>query len=204
MGEDIECSWLALRHGVVPKVEGGFVRRQSPRRPPDGGWWIAFQAPKDKSKRAAPAAEKQLPERAYGAVTSPIIRGNLQLSFGVSGLGCRHPLRYRPDMRTYRLDAMQGGWFVGGFSPTALQTTACEVAIKTYGAGEHEPKHHHKIADELTVILTGRVRMNERFFEAGDIVHLAPGESVEFHAIEPTTTVVVKLPSMPGDKYIDS
>jgi hypothetical protein len=28
------------------------------------------------------------------------------------------------------------GWFVGDFTPTAFKTDACEVAVKTYKAGE--------------------------------------------------------------------
>jgi hypothetical protein len=39
--------------------------------------------------------------------------------------------------------------------------------------------------------------------ESGTIVHLQPGESTDFEALEATLTVVVKRPSVKGDKYPD-
>ena len=94
-------------------------------------------------------------------------------------------------MKHFRLDGMTKGWFVGAFSPTALSTEACEVAVKTYKAGEREGAHHHKIATETTLVLSGRVRMAGREWSAGDIVVLDPGESSEFEALTDAINVVV-------------
>ena len=104
-------------------------------------------------------------------------------------------------MNSFRLADMTKGWFVGDFAPTALSTTAAEVAVKEYRAGDREERHHHKIATELTLILTGEARMNGVVYLAGDIVRIEPGESTDFEAITDVTTVVVKLPSVAGDKY---
>ena len=106
-------------------------------------------------------------------------------------------------METHRLADMQGGWFVGDFSPTVIRTGAVEVAVKAYAAGAREPSHHHKVAEEVTVVVTGRARMGDRVFGPGTIVHLEPGESTDFEALEATLTVVVKRPSVTGDKYPD-
>lgn len=105
-------------------------------------------------------------------------------------------------MRHRRLEEMVGGWFVGDFEPTVLRTTGCEVACKHYEAGAHEPAHVHRVATELTLIASGSVQMGGRTFVAGDIVVLEPGEPTDFTALEATTTVVVKLPSVAGDKYL--
>lgn len=105
-------------------------------------------------------------------------------------------------MEKFALSDMKGGWFVGAFSPTALASSACEVACKHYRAGDHEPTHLHKIATEVTLIASGRVRMNGVEYGAGDIIRIAPGEATDFHALEPTTTMVVKIPSVAGDKYM--
>jgi hypothetical protein len=103
---------------------------------------------------------------------------------------------------THRLLAdMVGGWLVGNFEPTCYKTAACEVACKRYDAGTNEAAHVHRVATELTLIVSGRVRMNGRTFASGDIVILSPGEATDFQALEPTTTVVVKLPSVVGDTY---
>jgi hypothetical protein len=40
-----------------------------------------------------------------------------------------------------------------------------------------------------------------RRLQHGDIIKLAPGEATDFVAITDSTTVVVKLPSVKGDKY---
>ena len=97
---------------------------------------------------------------------------------------------------------MVKGWFVGNFTPTALGTNACEVAVKTYAAGVHEERHYHKIAQEITLIQSGRVRMNGTEFHTGDIVLIAPMESTDFLAMEDTVTVVVKIPGVLDDKYL--
>ena len=104
-------------------------------------------------------------------------------------------------MKHARLADMTGGWFVGDFQPSCLQTRACEVACKHYEAGAAEPRHVHRVATELTLIASGRVVMNGTTFEAGDIVILDPGDAADFRTLEPTTTVVVKMPSVRGDKY---
>ena len=104
-------------------------------------------------------------------------------------------------MQAYKLDDMTKGWFVGDFSPAALHTDRAEVAVKTYAAGMVEPRHMHRIATEVTLILQGRARMNDRYFDAGDIVVIEPGEVTEFESLTDVTTVVVKQPSVAGDKY---
>lgn len=102
------------------------------------------------------------------------------------------------------LKDMVGGWMVGDFDPTCIKTPACEVACKHYPAGASEAAHVHRIATELTLIAKGRVTMNGRVFSEGDIIILEPGEATDFIALEPSTTVVVKMPSVASDKYLVS
>ena len=104
-------------------------------------------------------------------------------------------------MQLFRLADMTKGWFVGDFVPTAFRTAAAEVAVKSYRAGDREARHHHKVATELTLVLTGEVRLNGTAYGAGDIVRIEPGESTDFEAVTDATTVVVKVPSAAGDKY---
>lgn len=104
-------------------------------------------------------------------------------------------------MRAARLDEMVKGWFVGDFAPSVLRSPDCEVAIKHYRAGDREALHHHRIAAEVTAIVSGEVRMCGRVFGPGDIVVLEPGEATAFEALTDTVNVVVKLPSLRDDKY---
>lgn len=105
-------------------------------------------------------------------------------------------------MKAAKLDEMIKGWFVGAFTPTALSTQACEVAVKRYAASDREPLHQHLIATEVTLVLQGRVRMCAREWQAGDIVVLTPGEATDFEAVTDCTTVVVKVPGAKDDKYL--
>jgi hypothetical protein len=105
-------------------------------------------------------------------------------------------------MKHDRLEKMVKGWFVGSFSPTVHSTEACEVAVKQYFAGEKESTHHHKVATEVTLVLSGVVRMMGRTWRDGDIIALSPGEATDFEAITDAVTVVVKTPSILGDKYL--
>lgn len=105
-------------------------------------------------------------------------------------------------MRNDRLDQMVKGWFVGDFSPVAHHSAACEVAIKRYAAGDHEAAHEHRIATEVTAIVSGRVLMMGQEWGEGDILTILPGEATDFTALTDVVTVVVKTPSVAGDKYI--
>ena len=100
------------------------------------------------------------------------------------------------------LDEMLGGWFVGDFEPSVIRTKDFEVAVKRYKAGDKEARHVHKVATELTVIISGRVLMNSQEYEKGSIIEIAPNTSSDFEAIDDTVTVVVKTPSVSNDKYV--
>lgn len=104
-------------------------------------------------------------------------------------------------MEVKKLDNMIKGWFVGDFEPSVLRTREFEVACKHYKAGEVEERHVHRIASEVTLIVTGEVAMNGRRYSRGDIIRLDPGESADFQVMIDTITVVVKRPSAAGDKY---
>ena len=105
-------------------------------------------------------------------------------------------------MEHKRLEDMLRGWFVGGFSPTALATDACEVAVQHYPAGEVHPAHYHKVATEITLVLSGEIRMAGKEWSVGDIIVLSPGEVTDFVALTDASTVVVKVPGVQNDKYL--
>lgn len=106
-------------------------------------------------------------------------------------------------LERHRLDQFIKGWFVGNFQPSLISSDAVEVAVKHYRAGEHEDAHHHRVATELTVVVSGRVRMSGEEIGAGEIIRIAPGQSTDFTAVTDAITVVVKMPCVAGDKYSD-
>ena len=106
-------------------------------------------------------------------------------------------------MRKDALARMVRGWFVGDFAPTAYATTDVEVGIKSYRAGDVEDWHYHKVATEITVVVSGEIEMFGQRHVAGDIVIVEPGEGTAFRAITDAVNVVVKLPGAKNDKYTD-
>ena len=105
-------------------------------------------------------------------------------------------------MEIAKLDTMIKGWFVGNFTPLLLKTNDVEVAVKKYQKGDYEVKHYHKIATEITVIVSGKVAMNDVIYSEGDIIVLQPFEASDFKVLEDAITTVVKFPGANDDKYI--
>jgi mannose-6-phosphate isomerase-like protein (cupin superfamily) len=107
-------------------------------------------------------------------------------------------------LQRYKLDIFTKGWFVGNFSPTLLPTDAVEVAVKHYRAGEAEGPHYHKVATELTLVVSGRARMSGEEVGPGEIIKIEPGQATDFEPLTDTVTVVVKVPCVRGDKYLSA
>lgn len=105
-------------------------------------------------------------------------------------------------MKTARLESMFKGWFVGNFDPTLIRTNNVEVAVKEYKKGGYEERHYHKLSTEITVIASGRVRMNGVEYVKGDIIVIEPNQATDFEVLEDTITTVVKYPGAINDKYL--
>ena len=105
-------------------------------------------------------------------------------------------------MKKDRLDSFVKGWVVGNFEPTLFQTDDFEVAVKNYKEGDYEEKHYHKVATEWTIISKGRVLMNGVEYSEGDVITIEPNEATDFKVLEDTTTTVIKIPCVKGDKYL--
>lgn len=105
-------------------------------------------------------------------------------------------------MQSERLDKMTNGWFVGNFEPSLYKTNDVEVGVKHYDTGDYEDWHYHKIATEITTIISGRVEMNGQIYKEGDIIVIEPGQGTDFKAIVETVNVVVKIPGANNDKYL--
>lgn len=106
-------------------------------------------------------------------------------------------------MDKYNLSNFIGGWIIGNFIPSIINTKLFEIAIKKYKKGDYENKHFHQIAIEITIIVSGKVKMNDTIYNTNDIVYIKQNESTDFLCLEDTTTCVIKLPSCIGDKYND-
>lgn len=105
-------------------------------------------------------------------------------------------------MKIFDLKKMTKGWFVGDFEPVVIRTSDCEVAVKSYSKGDKESRHFHKLADEITLVVNGKIRLNNNIFSPNDIILIEKYETVEFEALEDSITVVYKSGSFKNDKFI--
>lgn len=105
-------------------------------------------------------------------------------------------------MKLYRLPEFKGGWVIGDFDPAVIKTKEVEVAIKRYKKGDYDQKHYHVVADEITIIVEGTVKMNGVLYLKDQVILIKKGDATDFEAITDAVTCVIKLPSVIGDKYL--
>jgi quercetin dioxygenase-like cupin family protein len=104
-------------------------------------------------------------------------------------------------MQISKISDYHRGWIIGDFAPSLVRSKEFEVGLLTHLKGEHWPSHFHAIATEYNVLISGKMTVNERKIERGDVFIIEPGEIVTpiFH--EDCEVLCVKIPSMPKDKY---
>lgn len=96
---------------------------------------------------------------------------------------------------------MVRGWFIGNFEPSVYKTSQFEVGILFHPKGERWPKHYHKEAIEINVLISGKMIIKNELLLPGNIFVIEKNEIADPEFLEDCTIVCVKTPSVPGDKY---
>jgi quercetin dioxygenase-like cupin family protein len=104
-------------------------------------------------------------------------------------------------MKTANINDMVRGWFIGNFEPSVLRTKDFEVGILSHKKGEIWPEHYHKIATEYNVLISGKMLIKNTIIDPGTIFIFEPGETADPQFLEDCNVLVVKTPSVIGDKY---
>ena len=104
-------------------------------------------------------------------------------------------------MKTAKLTDYTRGWFCGNFEPSILKNAAFEVGFHSYKAGETCEPHMHKVATEINLVVSGRMIANGIELSKGAIFVFEPQEYCHVQYLEDTELVIVKSPSIIGDKY---
>lgn len=100
-----------------------------------------------------------------------------------------------------KLQSFIGGWLVGDFEPCLFKSKDVEIGIKRYKKGDKDAKHYHKETTEYTVVISGTVSMLGKIWKQDDIVCIPPGMENEFECLDDACLLVIKTPSITGDKY---
>lgn len=105
-------------------------------------------------------------------------------------------------MKVSTLKATIGGWFIGNFDRAAFRTSEFEVGIARHAADSCWPQHYHAVATEINCLLRGEMTICGQTLKSGDVFIIEPNELADpvFHT--DCEVVVVKVPSLPGDKYV--
>lgn len=103
-------------------------------------------------------------------------------------------------MKVSHLREAHKGWFAGNYEQAFHRCEGAEVAVKHHRAGEVMPAHKHRMVTETMAVVTGKVRINDRVFTAGDLIMVEPGEVAEYEWLEDSITVLFKTPGAPEDK----
>jgi quercetin dioxygenase-like cupin family protein len=101
-----------------------------------------------------------------------------------------------------RLEEFPGGWVAGDFSPALLKSKEMEVSIKHFEAGCSEPEHYQRSVTEITIVLRGQCVLAGEVLTTGDILVVPPFLSGSFLAETEVLLLVLKSPSIPGDKVV--
>jgi quercetin dioxygenase-like cupin family protein len=104
-------------------------------------------------------------------------------------------------MEIKRIEEMTRGWFIGNFNPSVFKTEDFEVGYLVHKKGEYWQPHYHIKATEINYLIRGRMKIKDRELTAGDIFIIFPYEIANPEFIEDCELIVVKTPSVPGDKY---
>ena len=104
-------------------------------------------------------------------------------------------------MKIHKISDFKGGWFIGNFEPTLLKTEQFEVCYKLHVKGEVWPKHYHLIATEYNCLVQGSMIIQGVTLKPGDVFVIDPLEVADPVFLEDCHIIVVKTPSVPGDKY---
>jgi len=105
-------------------------------------------------------------------------------------------------MEIARLSEFTNGWFLGNFNPSLFKSEDFEVCVKNFKKGEIEAPHFQRIATEVTVVLSGSVRMGKHILQVDDILTVYKDEVCDFEALTDCKVLGVKFPSLPDDKVL--
>jgi len=104
-------------------------------------------------------------------------------------------------MKITKMSEMHEGWFIGDFIPSVHRTKDFEVAYKKHSKDEIWDKHVHKVAKEINYLIKGQMLINDIKLNPGEIFVIENGEVADPRFLTDCELIVVKVPSVIGDKY---
>ncbi len=104
-------------------------------------------------------------------------------------------------MEKYNIKNMKGGWFIGNFIPSVYRTKQFEVCFKQHLKEDKWLTHYHKHCIEINYLIRGSMTVNNELLVKGDIFIFNKEEVCAPIFLTDCELIVIKTPSIPGDKH---
>lgn len=112
-------------------------------------------------------------------------------------------LKYKNlDIKIDNIKNMTRGWFIGNFEPSIYKTQNFEVGYLTHNKGEKWPIHYHEKMTEINVLIKGKMKLNDKIINEGDIFTFVPYGVADPEFIEDCKVLCIKVPSVINDKVV--
>lgn len=104
-------------------------------------------------------------------------------------------------MKIDTIKKMTNGWMIGDFEPNVLRTKEFEIAHHHYKKDFKAVPHTHRMATEYNYIVSGHLIATGHELRAGNLFIYEPNDVADVVFLEDTDLIIVKVPSVPSDKY---
>lgn len=94
------------------------------------------------------------------------------------------------------------GWLIGDFEPSLVRLKGFEICLISHQKGEETQAHFHTSSEEINVVISGRLLVNQVILEKGDIFTYERLEVSQVEFLEDSELLVVRIPSSPNDKVL--
>jgi len=94
-------------------------------------------------------------------------------------------------MKSFHLDNMVNGWFLGNFIPTVTNWKKGEIAIKSYQTNHIESSYCHSDAYKIYVVLSGKIMINNNLLTKDSVALINPKEDMSLVSLTNSKVLLI-------------
>jgi len=106
------------------------------------------------------------------------------------------------NIKTDNISRFTRGWYVGNFEPSILKDAGVELGYLHFKKGKQNDFHYHEFCTEINLLVKGKMNVNGKEINEGDIFVFDPMVPVIVVFLEDTNIVVLKNKYSNKDKVI--
>lgn len=94
------------------------------------------------------------------------------------------------------------GWVIGDFENSVIRTKDYELGMIMHEKNEHWGFHYHSKCDEINLLCSGSMTLNGREIHTGQVFKIPRNQIGCAKFLQTCKIACVKIPSVPGDKFV--